>query len=66
MTPLLCKEAGDWTASILLLEEQCFAPCPPILHDHPHVTQANLCLDNGKGGMRGMEQLDRLFGRTRY
>ena len=29
-----------------------------FLHDHPHVTQVSLCLDNDTGGMRGMERLE--------
>lgn len=29
-----------------------------FLHDHPHVTQVSLCLDNDKGGIVGMERLE--------
>lgn len=29
-----------------------------FLHDHPHVTQVSLCLDNDKAGMVGMERLE--------
>lgn len=29
-----------------------------FLHDHPHVTQVSLCLDNDKAGLRGMELLE--------
>ena len=29
-----------------------------FLHDHPHVTQLSLCLDNDKAGMEGMERLE--------
>ncbi|MBD5153450.1 MAG: DUF3991 domain-containing protein [Oscillibacter sp.] len=29
-----------------------------FLHDHPHVTQVSLCLDNDKAGMLGMERLE--------
>lgn len=28
-----------------------------FLHDHPHVTQVSLCLDNDKAGLEGMERL---------
>ena len=28
-----------------------------FLHDHPHVTQISLCLDNDKAGMQGIERL---------
>jgi len=30
-----------------------------FLHDHPKVTQLSLCLDNDKGGMVGMDRLER-------
>ena len=30
-----------------------------FLHDHPHVTQVSLCLDNDKAGLRGMELLEK-------
>ena len=30
-----------------------------FLHDHPHVTQISLCLDNDKAGIVGMERLER-------
>ena len=29
-----------------------------FLHDHPHVTQVSLCLDNDKAGREGMERLE--------
>ena len=29
-----------------------------FLHDHPHVTQVSLCLDNDKAGMDGMDRLE--------
>ena len=29
-----------------------------FLHDHPHVTQVSLCLDNDKAGIVGMERLE--------
>ena len=29
-----------------------------FLHDHPHVTQISLCLDNDKAGITGMERLE--------
>ncbi len=29
-----------------------------FLHDHPHVTQVSLCLDNDKAGIMGMERLE--------
>ncbi len=29
-----------------------------FLHDHPHVTQVSLCLDNDKAGLVGMERLE--------
>ena len=29
-----------------------------FLHDHPHVTQVSLCLDNDKAGLKGMELLE--------
>lgn len=29
-----------------------------FLHDHPHVTQVSLCLDNDKAGLAGMERLE--------
>jgi hypothetical protein len=29
-----------------------------FLHDHPHVTQVSLCLDNDKAGITGMERLE--------
>ena len=29
-----------------------------FLHDHPHVTQVSLCLDNDKAGIVGMDRLD--------
>ena len=29
-----------------------------FLHDHPHVTQVSLCLDNDKAGLNGMERLE--------
>ena len=29
-----------------------------FLHDHPHVTQVSLCLDNDRAGMEGMERLE--------
>ena len=29
-----------------------------FLHDHPHVTQVSLCLDNDKAGMEGMGRLE--------
>ncbi len=29
-----------------------------FLHDHPHITQVSLCLDNDKAGMEGMERLE--------
>ena len=29
-----------------------------FLHDHPHVTQVSLCLDNDNAGMVGMERLE--------
>jgi len=28
-----------------------------FLHDHPHVTQISLCLDNDKAGLKGIERL---------
>ena len=29
-----------------------------FLHDHPHITQVSLCLDNDKAGIVGMERLE--------
>ena len=29
-----------------------------FLHDHPHVIQVSLCLDNDKAGIVGMERLE--------
>ena len=29
-----------------------------FLHDHPHITQVSLCLDNDKAGREGMERLE--------
>ena len=40
-----------------------------FLHDHPHVTQVSLCLDNDKAGMLGMERLEqaiRLFVKRNF
>lgn len=30
-----------------------------FLHDHPHITQVSLCLDNDKAGLKGMELLEK-------
>jgi len=36
-----------------------------FLHDHPHVTQVSLCLDNDKAGMVGMDRLEQAIREDR-
>ena len=39
-------------------EDQTYKDMLQFLHDHPHITQVSLCLDNDKAGIVGMERLE--------
>ena len=57
---LVKRSGGDWRDShYLSLGGTAPRAMLQFLHDHPHVTQLSLCLDNDKAGMEGMERLER-------
>ena len=58
---LVKRSGGDWRDShYLSLGGTAPRAMLQFLHDHPHVTQLSLCLDNDKAGMEGMERLEKV------
>ena len=58
---LVKRAGGDWRDShYLSLGGTAPRAMLQFLHDHPHVTQLSLCLDNDKAGMEGMERLEKV------
>lgn len=56
---LVKRSGGEWRDShYLSLGGTAPRAMVQFLHDHPHVTQLSLCLDNDKAGMEGMERLE--------
>ena len=57
---LVRRSGGEWRDShYLSLGGTAPRAMLQFLHDHPHVTQLSLCLDNDKAGMEGMERLEK-------
>ena len=60
LATLVKLSGGDWQDShYLSLGGTGSRAMMQFLHDHPHVTQVSLCLDNDKAGLRGMELLEK-------
>ena len=59
LATLVKLSGGDWRDShYLSLGGTAPRAMIQFLHDHPHVTQVSLCLDNDKAGLVGMERLE--------
>ena len=59
LATLVKLSGGEWQAShYLSLGGTAPRAMLQFLHDHPHVTQVSLCLDNDKAGIVGMERLE--------
>ena len=59
LATLVKRSGGEWRDShYLSLGGTAPRAMLQFLHDHPHITQLSLCLDNDKAGMEGMEQLE--------
>ena len=59
LAALVKLSGGEWRAShYLALGGTAPRAMLQFLHDHPHVIQVSLCLDNDQGGMIGMERLE--------
>ena len=59
LATLVKRSGGEWRDShYLSLGGTAPRAMLQFLHDHPHVTQLSLCLDNDKAGMEGMERLE--------
>jgi len=60
LTTLVKLSGGDWRDShYLSLGGTAPNAMIQFLHDHQHVTQISLCLDNDEGGVKGVEWLER-------
>ena len=59
LATLVKLSGGDWQSShYLSLGGTAPRAMLQFLHDHPHITQVSLCLDNDKAGMTGMDRLE--------
>ena len=59
LATLVKRSGGEWRDShYLSLGGTAPRAMLQFLHDHPHVTQLSLCLDNDKAGIEGMERLE--------
>ena len=59
LATLVKRFGGEWRDShYLSLGGTAPRAMLQFLHDHPHVTQLSLCLDNDKAGMEGMERFE--------
>ena len=59
LASLVKLSGGEWRDShFLSLGGTAPRAMIQFLHDHPHVTQVSLCLDNDKAGLVGMEKLE--------
>lgn len=60
LASLMKLSGGEWRDShYLSLGGTAPRAMVQFLHDHPHIAQVSLCLDNDKAGLRGMELLER-------
>lgn len=59
LATLVKLSGGDWREShYLSLGGTAPRAMLQFLHDHPHITQVSLCLDNDKAGREGMARLE--------
>ena len=59
LATLVNLSGADWQSShYLSLGGTAPRAMLQFLHDHPHVTQVSLCMDNDKAGIKGMERLE--------
>lgn len=59
LATLVKLTGGEWRSShYLSLGGTAPRAMFQFLHDHPHVTQVSLCLDNDRAGVEGMERLE--------
>ena len=60
LASLVKLSGGDWRDNhYLSLGGTAPRALIQFLHDHPHITQVSLCLDNDKAGLKGMELLEK-------
>ena len=66
LATLVKLSGGEWRDSYYLsLGGTAPRAMLQFLHDHPHITQVSLCLDNDKAGMEGMERLEQAIREDR-
>ena len=59
LATLVKRGGGDWRDyNYISLGGTAPRAMLQFLHDHPHITQVSLCLDNDDAGMTGMERLE--------
>ena len=62
LATLVMLSGGEWQDShYISLDGTAPRAMIQFFHDHPHVAQVSLCLDNDKAGLKGMELLEQVI-----